>query len=48
MVEPILLPLRDSYYHLSSIRHPELIQRFDAFLLREQQAVQALKDKYEL
>ncbi|MBD9426725.1 transporter substrate-binding domain-containing protein [Pseudomonas sp. PDM15] len=48
MVEPILLPLRDSYYHLSSIRHPELIQRFDAFLLREQQAVKALKDKYEL
>lgn len=48
VVEPVLLPLRDSYYHLSSIRHPELIQRFDAFLLREQQAVQVLKNKYEL
>ena len=48
VVEPILLPLQDSYYHLSSIRHPQLIRRFDAFLVREQRAVQALKDKYEL
>jgi ABC-type amino acid transport substrate-binding protein len=48
VVQPLLLPQRDSYYHLSSIRHPQLIRRFDAFLLREQQAVQALKNKYEL
>lgn len=48
VVEPTLLPLRDSDYHLSSIRHPQLIRRFDAFLLRERQAVQALKNKYEL
>ncbi|MCY1216855.1 hypothetical protein D9M68_274830 [compost metagenome] len=48
VVEPDLLPISDSYYHLSSIRHPELIQRFDAFLQREQKAVQALKAKYEL
>jgi hypothetical protein len=48
VVEPALLPLSDSYYHLSSIRHPQLIRRFDAFLQREAQAVQALKDKYDL
>lgn len=48
VVEPALLPLSDSYYHLSSIRHPELIQRFDAFVRREAEAVQALKDKYGL
>ncbi|WP_271408677.1 substrate-binding periplasmic protein [Pseudomonas sp. Q1-7] len=48
VVERSLLPLRDSYYHLSSIRHPELIQRFDAFLQREREAVQALKAKYGL
>ncbi|MGF6694406.1 polar amino acid transport system substrate-binding protein [Metapseudomonas resinovorans] len=48
VVEPGLLPLRDSFYHLSSIRHPELIHRFDAFLQREQQAIQALKAKYGL
>lgn len=48
VVNPTLLPLSDSYYHLSSIRHPELIRRFDAFLQRERQAVQALKARYEL
>ena len=48
LVEPALLPLNDSYYHLSSVRHPQLIRRFDAFLLREAEAVQALKDKYDL
>lgn len=48
VAEPALLPLSDSYYHLSSIRHPELIRRFDAFLEREAQAVQALKDRYGL
>ncbi|MCY1267984.1 Bacterial extracellular solute-binding protein, family 3 [compost metagenome] len=48
VVSPTLLPLDDSYYHLSSIRHPQLIRRFDVFLQRERQAVQALKAKYEL
>ncbi len=48
VVEPDLLPPGDSYYHLSSIRHPELIRRFDAFLQREQQVVRTLKAKYEL
>lgn len=47
-VEPRLLSLVDSHYHLSSIRHPELIHRFDAFLLAEPRAVAALKAKYGL
>lgn len=48
VVEPGLMPLSDSYYYLSSIRHPELIQRFDAFLLSEARTVSALKAKYGL
>lgn len=48
VVEPALLPLSDSYYHLSSIRHPELIRRFDTFLRSEARAVAALKVKYGL
>jgi hypothetical protein len=48
VAEPRLLALNDSHYYLSSIRHPELIQRFDAFLRSEQRAVAALKAKYGL
>ncbi|MET1077141.1 MAG: transporter substrate-binding domain-containing protein [Pseudomonas sp.] len=48
VVEPSLLTLQDSHYYLSSIRHPELIARFDAFLRREARAVKALKVKYGL
>lgn len=48
VAEPRLLPSGDSHYYLSSIRHPELIQRFDAFLRSERQAVAALKAKYGL
>lgn len=48
VVEPGLLPLRDSYYYLSSMQHPELIQRFDAFLHSEQVAISALKQQYGL
>lgn len=48
VVEPGLLPLSDSYYYLSSTRHPELIRRFDAFLLSEARAIAALKAKYGL
>lgn len=47
-VESRLLTLVDSHYHLSSIRHPELIRRFDAFLQTERRAVEALKQKYGL
>lgn len=48
VAEPGLLQSGDSHYYLSSIRHPELIQRFDAFLRSERQAVAALKAKYGL
>lgn len=48
VIEPRLLPLQDSHYYLSSIQHPQLIHRFDAFLVRERKAVRALKVKYGL
>lgn len=48
VVEPNVLPLNDSYFYLSSIRHPELIRRFDAFLLSQAPAIGALKAKYGL
>ncbi|MGE6793475.1 ABC-type amino acid transport substrate-binding protein [Pseudomonas guineae] len=48
VVEPRLLELKDSYYHLSSNHHPALIARFDAFLLREKTAIDALLAKYDL
>lgn len=48
VIEPRLLPLQDSHYYLSSIQHPQLIRRFDAFLARERKAVRALKVKYGL
>jgi polar amino acid transport system substrate-binding protein len=48
VVEPRLLELKDSHYHLSSNHHPELIARFGAFLLREKTAIDALRAKYEL
>jgi hypothetical protein len=48
VVEPRLLALQDSHYYLSSIRHPELIRRFDAFLHSEQRTLDALRRKYGL
>lgn len=48
VAEPRLLELKDSQYYLSSNHHPELIARFDAFLLRERKAIAALRAKYEL
>lgn len=43
-----LLPLVNSQYMLSSIRHPELIQMFDRFMQTDKAAVAALKLKYGL
>lgn len=43
-----LMPQVNSQYHLSSIRHPDIIQRFDQFLQTERAEVVALKFKYGL
>ena len=42
------LPLIYTSFHLSSVRRPDLIERFDAFLLHEQDRVQRLKAHYGL
>lgn len=42
------LPLIYTSFHLSSARRPDLIERFDAFLLEEQDSVQQLKAHYGL
>jgi polar amino acid transport system substrate-binding protein len=46
VADPKLIPLVESHYHLSSIRYPELVSRFDLFLQKEQKAVKALQEKY--
>lgn len=42
------LPHTQGSFHLSSLKHPELIQRFDRFLVEQQAAVDALKSKYRV
>lgn len=42
------LPHTRGSFHLSTLRHPELLQRFDRFLLESQAEVAALKDKYRV
>jgi len=36
------------YYHLSSIQHPDIIKKFDEFLINQQVFIKALKKKYQL
>lgn len=40
------LPYQDDHYFLSSIRHPEVIKQFDAFLSSQAELVQMLKDRH--
>jgi polar amino acid transport system substrate-binding protein len=42
------LPLTYTSFHLSSYRHPELIRRFDRFLVEQDASVQRLKAQYGL
>lgn len=42
------LPHTRSAYRLSTIRHAELLQRFDSFLTERQEEIAALKDKYQV
>lgn len=45
---PRLMPQTDSHYHLSSLKHPELIQAFDRFMQSQQIEVNLLLQKYGL
>lgn len=40
------LPYQADHYFLSSIKHPEVIQQFDAFLVSQAKQVQALKEHH--
>ena len=42
------LPYTRGTFHLSSSKHPELIQRFDQFLAEQHEAIAALKEKYQV
>lgn len=42
------LPHTRGTFHLSTIKHPEVLQRFDRFLLEQQAEVAALKEKYQV
>jgi len=40
------LAYQDDHYLLSSIKHPQVIEQFDAFLTGQAALVQALKDRH--
>ncbi|MGG5870202.1 substrate-binding periplasmic protein [Pseudomonas peli] len=40
------LAYQDDHYFLSSIKHPEVIKQFDAFLTSQAELVQTLKDRH--
>ena len=42
------LPMTRVAFHLSSIRHPQVLQQFNHFLLSHQAEITALKQKYQL
>lgn len=42
------MPLKQSSYYLSTIRHPELIKRFDQYLRDDEAQLAALRSKYGL
>ena len=42
------LPHTDSYYHLSTINHAEIIEDFNEFLVEFEEEVEALKQEYDV
>jgi hypothetical protein len=42
------MPYKIGKYHFSTIKHPKLIQKLDAFLNRNAMLIQRLKEKYRL
>lgn len=42
------LPMTRVAFHLSTIRHPQVLQQFNRFLLSHQAEIAALKQKYQL
>lgn len=46
--DPKLMPLRDSYYHFSTLKHPEVIKKLNIFIKKESVFIRELKKKYGL
>lgn len=42
------LPMTRVSFHLSTIRHPQVLQQFNSFLLSHDEQINALKQKYQL
>lgn len=42
------LPMTRVAFHLSTVRHPQVLQQFNRFLLSHQAEISALKQKYQL
>lgn len=42
------LPMTRVSFHLSTVRHPQVLQQFNRFLLSHQDQIDALKQKYQL
>lgn len=45
--DPDLLPLQESFYYLSTIRHPELIKEFNFFIQKEESFLVRLRSEVE-
>lgn len=46
--DPQLLPIQDSHYYLSTLRHPEMIKKLNVFLKKDRIYINQLKKKYGL
>jgi len=42
------LPFETDFYHLSSIKHKDIVQEFNQFLVQQKAAIDELKQKYQL
>jgi ABC-type amino acid transport substrate-binding protein len=48
VIDPELLPIKDSHYYLSTIKHPRVIKRFNLFLKKDEVYLSKLRKKYGL
>lgn len=48
VIDTELLPIQDSFYHFSTIKHPNIIKKLNAFLKKDAVYLSSLKKKYDL
>lgn len=46
--DPQLLPIQDSHYYFSTLKHPKIINRLNIFLKKDSVFIEQLKKKYGL